>query len=361
MTIIISFISLASQLLKKYESVKSAPNLVKVTAGFITGILGILIMIFSLHVGENTIVDFRNIIISLAAIHGGVIPVAICSVMLAGFRIAYFGINQSSIFGVILIMIFSLGSLIVSNLKINTRKKWMYSTLVSLFFLSIVLVILLRGKVNLVNLFLVYWITSGLVTLIVSRYSEYCLKSNELFRKLQMESTKDFLTGLNNVRNFDNLFNFAINNAIEKKEYLSLLMIDIDFFKKVNDTYGHAEGDIVLKELGKILSKNARGFDIVSRNGGEEFTVLLLDCPTNHALQIAERIRKSVEAHSFILSNGTQISVTVSVGVASYPQISGDAERLLERADVALYAAKRTGRNRVCSNELCVNVLDEAN
>lgn len=127
-------------------------------------------------------------------------------------------------------------------------------------------------------------------------------------------------------------------------------MIDIDFFKKVNDTYGHAEGDAVLRELGKILLKSCRSYDIVSRNGGEEFTILLLDCPEIQALQIAERVRYSVETHPFIMTNETQINITVSIGVSSYPEATNKIEKLLELADETLYIAKRTGRNKVCSS-----------
>lgn len=157
---------------------------------------------------------------------------------------------------------------------------------------------------------------------------------------------------LANVRKFDSLLNDAMKNAKEKDEKFSLLMIDIDFFKKVNDTYGHAEGDIVLRELGKILLKNCRSFDIVSRNGGEEFTILLLDYPKIQALQVAEHVRSSVETHPFILSDQIRINITVSIGVASYPQDTNEIEKLLELADMTLYTAKRTGRNKVCSAQI---------
>ncbi len=126
-------------------------------------------------------------------------------------------------------------------------------------------------------------------------------------------------------------------------------MVDIDFFKKVNDTYGHIEGDIVLKELGLILSENCRHFDEVSRIGGEEFSVLLPDCAYPRAMQIAERIKDAVKIHTFTLSTGVKIHITISIGVASYPETIQDIEKLMEKADTALYAAKRSGRNRVCS------------
>ena len=354
MAIGISFISIISQLIKKYEIGNSSSTRIKIMTGVVTGLLGIIIMIFSVNVGGNTILDFRNVIIALSAIYGGTISVIICGLMIALFRVVYFGITMSSIIAVIVAGIVVVGCGLIARLNIRTTLKWIYATLYNLTFASIALTILLKGKINLINFLLIYWSMTCLVSLIVAYYSNYCLTANSLFRKLQFDSTKDFLTGLNNVRNFDSLFNYAIKNAKEKKENLSLLMIDIDFFKKVNDTYGHEQGDIVLYELGKVLSENSRSFDIVSRNGGEEFTVLLLDCPNEHAIQIAERVRSSVETHSFILSTGIQIAITVSIGVASHRGIANEMEKLLEISDIALYAAKHTGRNKVCTgNDAC--------
>jgi diguanylate cyclase len=104
-----------------------------------------------------------------------------------------------------------------------------------------------------------------------------------------------------------------------------------------------------LKQLANILVENCRSFDTVSRNGGEEFSAILLDCPNSQALRIAERIRLNVNSAPFILSSSIKISITVSIGVASYPETTDDLEKLLESADIALYTAKRTGRNKVCT------------
>lgn len=357
MTIIISFISIASQFLKKYELDGLSSMRIRIIAGCVTGLLGIMLMLFSVHIGESTIVDFRNVVIALTAILGGTAAALVAGLITAVFRITYFGVSLSSVVGVILVLIITTSSIIIAKLRIRQTEKWVYATVCNLILSSIALTILLKGKINVIHFLSIYWGATVVLTAIVAYYSNYCLIANKLYMKLQIEAKKDFLTGLNNVRSFDDLFNFAIKNAKEKKENLSLLMIDIDFFKKVNDTYGHAEGDIVLRELGKILSKSSRSFDIVSRNGGEEFTVLLLDCKKNHALEIAERIRLRVENHKFILSEGTEISITVSIGVASYPELTGNLEKLLEESDIALYAAKRTGRNRVCTDEVCTGSL----
>jgi diguanylate cyclase len=124
-------------------------------------------------------------------------------------------------------------------------------------------------------------------------------------------------------------------------------MIDIDFFKKVNDTFGHFSGDMVLKQLSEILISSCRSFDIISRKGGEEFTVILLDCNYEHAINIAERIRKNVQDFDFIIEENQKIKMTVSIGVSSYSNRTTTPSQLLSESDNSLYFAKRNGRNQV--------------
>jgi diguanylate cyclase len=154
---------------------------------------------------------------------------------------------------------------------------------------------------------------------------------------------------LYNFRQFDLLFDSQIKIAKESTEQLSVLAIEIDHFKKVNDKYGHPDGDKVLQKLGLTLKITTRHFDIVGRCGGEEFRILLLDCPNQRAIQIAERIRLTVENEKFPISNERFINITISIGVSSFPETTCDINALLEDADHALYEAKRSGRNRVCS------------
>jgi diguanylate cyclase (GGDEF)-like protein len=126
-------------------------------------------------------------------------------------------------------------------------------------------------------------------------------------------------------------------------------MLDVDFFKAYNDRNGHPAGDIVLKEIARILIRNVRGTDIVARYGGEEFVVLLPETPLESAMTVAEKIRKTVNDHHFPFKDGNaDDKLTVSIGVASYPdsRITSDQD-LIETADRALYNAKRNGRNQV--------------
>ena len=118
-------------------------------------------------------------------------------------------------------------------------------------------------------------------------------------------------------------------------------MLDIDFFKKYNDTYGHLAGDQIIKRLGKIIAKTVRIGDIAARYGGEEFVVLAYDADSENAYYLAERIRKQVQEK--LQKDG----ITISIGVASYPKHGLDIETIIKKADEALYIAKRSGRNQV--------------
>lgn len=349
MTILISFISLGSQFVKRINLEENKELGVKVLIGVVLGVLGCLLLMFTVSVNHNTIIDFRNIAIVLAALFSGPISAFITTAMIASFRVLYFGVNMPSLIGVVAAILNCLGCCYISKLDMKGRAKWIYATSYVLFVVTIALFLILRSKDDVLKIILIHGASFGLVSEITYRYVEYNLASNKLFNRLEEESTTDFLTGLNNPRQFDSILSSTIETALEKEESLSVLMVDIDFFKEVNDTYGHIEGDMVLREFGKMLAENCRHFDEVSRNGGEEFSVLLPDCAYPRAMQIAERIKAAVEVHPFILSTGEQISITISIGVASYPETVDDIEKLMEKADMALYAAKRSGRNRVCS------------
>ena len=126
---------------------------------------------------------------------------------------------------------------------------------------------------------------------------------------------------------------------------LSLLVVDIDHFKKVNDTYGHDQGDVVLKGLGVILRKAKRTTDAVARFGGEEFIILCEETDREGAMLLAERIREELQQTTFQTPKG-ELSVTCSIGIATFPDAGTDWDTLFKAADEALYVSKRSGRNR---------------
>ena len=165
-------------------------------------------------------------------------------------------------------------------------------------------------------------------------------------------STTDIMTHLKLKHYFFTLLMERLDtiNSSDSKDYLSILMLDIDFFKKVNDTYGHAAGDIVLEEVARIIKSCTRNVDTAARYGGEEFVVMFNNTTPSAAMTIAERIRKLVE-DKVILYDGQNIEVTISIGVSSYNFDNESAKSIVERADNALYESKRNGRNRVTLSE----------
>jgi diguanylate cyclase (GGDEF)-like protein len=164
-------------------------------------------------------------------------------------------------------------------------------------------------------------------------------------RKLEAMATTDKLTGAANRQVFDVLFLQAYNQSKRRKSSLSAIMFDIDYFKQVNDTYGHPTGDVVLKTLIQTITRSIRESDILFRWGGEEFLIILPECNLHKASEIAENIRRIVESQNIVFA-GKSLSITISMGVAIMLE-NDTAEDLVNRADKALYNAKGKGRNRV--------------
>jgi two-component system, cell cycle response regulator len=177
------------------------------------------------------------------------------------------------------------------------------------------------------------------------RFSE---KLRESLQSSMEMAVTDTLTGLHNRRYLDSHFSALFDEALERGRHLSVLVLDIDRFKSVNDGFGHDAGDEVLKEFASRIRAHTRGIDVVARFGGEEVVVVVPETPLEGGRAVAERIRARVEATPFIIHRGQRsLPVTVSIGVAA--REAGDATALdvLRRADAALYTAKREGRNRV--------------
>jgi diguanylate cyclase len=162
-------------------------------------------------------------------------------------------------------------------------------------------------------------------------------------------SSRDALTGLANRRQFSIAMEREIDRVARAGEPALVLMVDIDHFKRVNDTYGHAAGDCVLKTVADRLLECVRPMDTVARFGGEEFAIILPNCPSTFGLTVAERIRRRVEQQAIVLEGGKAIAVTISLGGAFAPQwVRSTAALWLERADRQLFQAKAEGRNRTC-------------
>ena len=168
---------------------------------------------------------------------------------------------------------------------------------------------------------------------------------DKLTENLQKEAIFDALTGCYNKKQIEILLEKFLSESLRYNVPLSIMMLDIDHFKKVNDTYGHLVGDFILKEVANILKSTIRHSDACGRFGGEEFIIILPNTKLIGAMKLAERIRKNIQNHEFIFNN-TKIFVTISIGITSASK-TDSIFSLIERADEALYEAKNKGRNRV--------------
>ncbi|RMH59200.1 MAG: GGDEF domain-containing protein [Candidatus Hydrogenedentota bacterium] len=171
------------------------------------------------------------------------------------------------------------------------------------------------------------------------------IRKAELYLKIQELAIRDALTNLYVPWYFKQRLDEECKRATLYEREVPLIMIDIDHFKGVNDTYGHSTGDEVLKKVAEIIHASLREVDFVSRYGGEEFAVILPEIDFETAMMIAERLRSSVAQYDRFPTG----RVTISVGVAAFPRHADSSEHLISAADAALYEAKKTGRNRVCS------------
>ena len=173
------------------------------------------------------------------------------------------------------------------------------------------------------------------------------IESRILTAKLRESSLKDGMTGLYNRRFLEEFIDKFMKQAQRNKESYTILMLDVDFFKSVNDTYGHDVGDKVIVAIGKVLKENIRESDLAIRYGGEEFLVLLHNATKEGALMVAQKIHHAFASLTFDVGNGETMQKTMSIGMARYPEDADTIWKCIKYADTALYVAKTTGRNKI--------------
>jgi two-component system cell cycle response regulator len=183
------------------------------------------------------------------------------------------------------------------------------------------------------------------------RKKRYTERLRDNFQLSMEAAITDSLTGLHNRRYMESHLGTLVEEAAARGKPLSLLVLDIDYFKSINDSYGHDAGDDVLREFATRVRKSIRGIDLACRHGGEEFVIVMPETDMTVAGVVAERIRRRIAAEPFAIDKGSgTIDVTISIGLAALQSADDRADTILKRADQALYRAKRDGRNRVVAD-----------
>ena len=248
-------------------------------------------------------------------------------------------VQTNFIIAIILSVVIALGLLFIN------------STVLSVAFaisLAIVYVIVATVLMHYFNLWVgvILPILMMTTTFIVMYIYKYLLKAKDLEYTYKLATT-DAMTGLYNHRYFQEQMFLSVETAKRYEGVTSLILIDIDFFKKFNDTYGHQAGDAVLKQVAQVIKQNIRTTDIPCRYGGEEMSVILSNTNYEKALLTAQKICDAVSSRQFKLNNVVTVNVTISLGVAAFPKDAKSVEDMIEAADKNLYLAKENGRNQV--------------
>ncbi|MFD3446793.1 diguanylate cyclase [Microbacteriaceae bacterium 4G12] len=339
LTILTSFIFVGGQFFKNKSFYGRLLLKDKLMVGIFTGVLGIVLMEYGVKV-QDLVFDLRYLAIILAAMSGGPISALLSATIIGIMRICLFGMSDHAIIACFTAIFVGIGCAIIVRTSISIGKKWIYLN-VCILLLSFVF---LLYTVNNIYIYVIYLGINIIAGYIIFFSANYVHESNEMYRSVKKQATVDFLTGLQNVRQFDFLLHYYVEKSVERGNSLSLLLLDIDHFKKVNDTYGHTAGDEVLKQIAAIFQQQSSVPDLVFRKGGEEFTILLPNSGLSKAIEVGERIRSAVEKHSFVLTDGTKLVVTISIGASMYIH---SIDEFVEAADHALYHAKHLGRNRI--------------
>lgn len=314
--------------------------------GIMSGLAGFILMETSVNLSDTIIVDSRHVVIVISSIFGGPIAPIISGVIIGLTRIFMTDtVTATGLLGGLNVIV--MGIVIgVFSFKYpmtfkNAPSYFYYATTQTAVLIAI---LIYHSTTN--YLHIVYFILFSTFSFFTVLF--ILIELNEHFKKIrhtELLAETDYLTGLYNNRKFEQLTHSYITDSTKP---FSMISIDIDHFKKVNDLYGHPIGDEILKELGarlKNLVSSCKGY--VTRNGGEQFVVLMPNSPPAMGLDLGERIRSSIARSPFLVSDNQQVTITVSVGVSSYPDNGMTIQELYSAADTAMYEAKAIGRNRV--------------
>jgi diguanylate cyclase len=371
-TILIASFTVMGQIFKNMPLFPTSSHPTKLYWGICYGVLGNILMVFSFQINSTTIADLRHLAIVIAAAFGGVVPAIIASIFIALGRITLFGITDTAFVAAISALLTGIVCGWFSKLNIQPTIKAFYMNLIGLFFISIVFAIYIDDTKTLINVLLNHYLISLIGGFFAFHLSVYIANSNAAERELNLSLLKlqeseqklhkanellnalsymDGLTGIGNRRHFDETLNKEWTRLTSTQSPLTLLMFDIDYFKKYNDTYGHLAGDQCLQTISSAIN------DLVANNpyatfcryGGEEFALILSKTNLDKAMDIAKLIQKKVQSLT-IDHRSSEISdiVTISIGIASItPNLDVQPKDLIHSADTSLYTSKANGRNTI--------------
>ncbi|MCA1055733.1 diguanylate cyclase [Rossellomorea aquimaris] len=343
--LMISFIYLTSLFYKNFL-MNTDQELKEVTLVFIASLTAWVSMYFGIHLNESVIFDLRFVPLIIATLYATRRRYIIWVGIGTGLMRLTFGLTSAAMVGFINMILLTLLALIIAHLaRAWPYRRKMWTVVLTINSLN-TLIIALLGVIPLMEVLPLLMFTIFPVNILLSLLLVWIVKDmiDEHVNKLDLmdKAGKDPLTQLFNRRVF--LRYFKKYSSHRDRFPLSLVFIDIDHFKKVNDEHGHIVGDMVLQHISRLIAGNLRNVDIVSRYGGEEFVVLLPHCSEKDARHIMERLRKIIEENGFQKHDIT-IPITLSIGIATSPGV--EPKKLLEAADQAVYLAKENGRNRV--------------
>ncbi|PLT33618.1 diguanylate cyclase [Bacillus sp. V5-8f] len=320
----------------------------RIIGGIFHGIFGVILMHFGIQLNDGLLIDLRIIPIMIAAYVGGSISTFTATGIIIVSRLLLYPISFSSLNNIYVLGMSALAFTVIGNSRLSGEKKWVFMPLSFIMILASTFHLVIPNLKTEIIIFIQYAGAIALASFAAYIIKSYLRRNDVNYEMLKKASQKDHLTGLNNVRSFDQKIDAMYSYAKEKENELSLLVIDIDHFKQINDTFGHPAGDKVIRKVAQILLLSCRSIDFVSRNGGEEFSIIMPDCDANSSQAIAERIRKAVEKSTFRINENAELHVTVSIGWATTMQSGiNSVTTLITKADQGLYNAKQRGRNRV--------------
>lgn len=320
---------------------------VRILYGISLSVLSLLLMQMTIEPVPGVLVDLRHIPVIVAAYFAGPLPTFIVTVVIILYR---FSISTNAAAYAAALFIISIAggtSLLVKWFPIYSKRTFTLVTIYATVLHGAVLTYVL-SETGLVTTILSVVIPASFVSswlaLVIIRDIRLTKQS---MRTLQQTAQRDFLTGLHNFRAFTDHFDDLKQQTILHQHEIALITIDIDHFKQVNDTYGHEAGDEVLRQFATRLKDGVTDAGYVSRNGGEEFSILVEQLTIAKVVALAEQLRERIATSPFQLSTGVFLPLTASFGVASFPKTTTEIQHLVTDADAALYQSKQNGRNQV--------------